>query len=85
MTSDSGGRGSSGDRRRDNDARSARGYACILSREPRPAQRGGNCEKSLTETAAVVTHCVFILPLGGSSGRNKQNKEYRGQLSVCIK
>ena len=69
--SDSGGGGSSADRRRDKDARSTRSYTRILSRESRPAQRGGNCEKSLTETAAIVTHCVILLPFGGSSRRNK--------------
>ena len=68
--SDLGG-GSSADRRRDKDARSTRSYTRILSRESYPAQRGGNCEKSLTETAAVVTHCMILLPFGGSSGRNK--------------
>ena len=26
----------------------------------RPAQRGGNCDKSLTETAAVERHCVIL-------------------------
>ena len=84
MTSDSEGRGgSSGDRRRDRDARSARSYTCILSREPHPAQRGRNCEKLLTEIAAVVTHCVFLLPLGVSSRRNKEDESI-GQLSVYI-
>ena len=59
--------------RRDINANDARGYTCILSRGPRPAQRGGYCEKSLTEAAGVVTHCVFHLPLGGSSRRNKED------------
>ena len=82
MTSNSGGGGLSGDRRRDKDARSARSYTCILPREPRPAQRGRNCEKSLTETAAVVTNFVFLLPLGGSLRRNKQDKKYRSALGL---
>ena len=83
MTSDSGRGGSSGIRRRDRDARSAGSYTCILSRKPRPAQRGRNCEKSLTETAAVVTHCVFLLPPAGSSRRHKEDESI-GQLSVYI-
>ena len=74
MTSDSGWGSSSGIRRRDRYARSARSYTCILSRKPRPAQRGRNCEKSLTETAAVVTHCVFLFPPAGSSRRNKEDE-----------
>ena len=74
MTSDSGRGDSIGIRRRDRDARSARSYTCILSQKPRPAQRGRNCEKSLTETAAVVTHCVFLLPPVGSSRRHKENE-----------
>ena len=76
-------RGSFGFRRRDRDARSARGYTCMLSQKPRPAQRGRNCKKSLTETAAVVTHCVFLLPPVGSSRRHKE-QESIGQLSVYI-
>ena len=82
MTSDLGRGGSSGIRRRDRDARSARSYTCTLSREPRPAQRGRNCEKSLTETAAVVTHSVFLLPLGGSSRWNNQDNEYGSALCL---
>ena len=82
MMSHSWGGGLSGDRRRDRDTRSARSYTCILPREPRPAQRGRGCKKSLTETAAVVTHCVFLLPLGGSSRRNKQDKGYRSALGL---
>ena len=82
MTGDSGRGGSSGIRRRDRDARSARSYTSILSREPRPAQHGRNCDKSLTETAAIVTHCMFLLPLGGLSRRNKQDKEYRSALGL---
>ena len=82
MMSDSG-RGSSGIRRRDRDARSARSYICILSQKPRPVQRGRNCEKSLTETTAVVTHCVFLLPPVGSSRRHKEDESI-GQLSVYI-
>ena len=78
----SGGGGSSQDRRRDKDARSARDYTFILSREPRPVNPGGYCEKSLTETAAIVMHCVFLLPLGGSSRWNKQNKECRSVLGL---
>ena len=70
------------DRRRDKDARSPRGITCILSREPHPAQRGGYCEKLLTETAAVITHCAFLLPLGGSSRQKKQDKEYRSALGL---
>ena len=66
-----GGGGSLADRRRDIDPRSTRSYTRILSRESSPAQREGNCEKSSTETAAVVTHCVILLPFGGSSRRNK--------------
>ena len=76
------GGGSSRDRRRDRDARSACSYTCILFREPCLAQRGGYCKKSLTETAAVVTHCVFLLPLGGSSRRNMQGEEYRSALGL---
>ena len=79
MTSDSGRGGSSGIRRRDRHARSARSYTCILSQKPRPAQHGRNCEKSLTETAAVVTHCVFLLPPVGSSRRHKEDESI-GQL-----
>ena len=82
MTSDSG-RGSSGIRRRDRDARSARSYTYILSQKPRLVQRGRNCEKSLTETAAVVTHCVFLLPPVGSSRRHKEDESI-AQLSVYI-
>ena len=62
---------SSADRRRDKDARSTSSYTRILSRKSRPAQRGGNSEQSLTETAAVVTHRVILLQFGGSSRRNK--------------
>ena len=76
------GGGGFGNRRRDNDPRSARSCTCILSREPRLAQCGKNCEKSLTETVAVVTHCVFLLPFGGSSRRDKQDKEYRSALGL---
>ena len=82
MTSDLGRGGSSGIRRRNRDARSARSFTCILSREPHPAQRGRNCEKSLTETAAVVMHGVFLRPLRGSSRRDKQDKEYRSALGL---
>ena len=79
--------GSSADRRRDKDARSTRSYTHILSRQSRPAQRGGNCEKSLTETAAIVTHCVILLPFGGSEGPRGEISKTRsiGQLSVWIK
>ena len=38
-------------------------HAVILVFYPvsaRPAQRGGNCDKSLTATAAVETHCVIL-------------------------
>ena len=83
MTSDSGQGGSSEIWRRDRDARSARSYTCIISQKPRPAQRGRNCEKSLTETAAVVMHCVFLLPPVGSSRRHKEDESI-GQLSVYI-
>ena len=83
MTSDSGRGGSSGIRRRDRDARSARSYTCILSRKLRPAQRGRNCEKSLTETAALVTYCVFLLPPAGSLRRSKEDESI-GQLSFYI-
>ena len=83
MTSDSGRGGSSGIWRRERDARSARSYTCILFRKPRPAQRGKNCEKSLTETAAVVTQCVFLLPPAGSSRQHKEDESI-GQLSVYI-
>ena len=83
MTSDSGRGGSSGIRGRDRDARSERKYTCILSQKPRPAQRGRNCEKSLTETAAVVTYCVLFLPPVGSSRRHKEDESI-GQLSVYI-
>ena len=83
MTSDSGRGGSSGIRRKDRDARSARSYTCILSQNLRPAQRGRNCEESLTETAAVVTYCVFLLPPVGSSRRHKEDESI-GQLSVYI-
>ena len=83
MTSDSGWGGSSRIWGRDRDARSARSYTCILSQKPRPAQRGRNCEKSLAETAAVVTHCVFLLPPVGSSRRHKEDGS-TGQFSVFI-
>ena len=82
MTSDSG-RGFVRKSGRDRDARSARSYFCILFQKPRPAQRGRNCEKSLTETAALVTHCVFLLPSVGSSRRHKEDESI-GQLSVYI-
>ena len=83
MTSDSGG-GLSGDGRRDKGARSARIYTYILSRESHPAQRGGYREKSLTETAAVATHCVF-LPRRSEGSRSGISKARSiGQLSVCI-
>ena len=49
---DSGGGGSSADRWRDKDARSTRSYTGILTRKSRRAQRGGNCEKSLTGNAS---------------------------------
>ena len=55
----------------------------FISRKPRPAQRGRDCEKSLNETAAVVTHCVFLLPPAGSSRRHKEDESI-GQLSVYI-
>ena len=83
MTSDSGRGGSSGIRWRDRDARSARSCTCILSQKPRPAQRGRNCEKSLTETAAVVIHCMFLLPPVGSSWQHKEDESI-GQLSVYM-
>ena len=76
------GGGVAGDRRRDKDARFARNCTRILFREPRPAQCGGNYEKPLTKIAAVVTHCVFLLPLGRSSRRNKQDKEYRSVFGL---
>ena len=82
MMSDFGRGGSSGVRRRNSDAKSARSFTCILSWEPHPAQRGRNCEKSLTKTAAVVTHGVFLRPLRGSSRRYKQDKEYRSALGL---
>ena len=82
MTSGSG-RGGFGFRRLDRDARSARNYTCILSQKPRPAQRGGNGGNSLTETAAVVTHCVFLLPPVGSSRRHKGDESI-DQLSIYI-
>ena len=82
MTSDSGW-GSSGIRRRARDARSARSYTFILSRKPRPAQPGRNCEKWLTEIAAVVTHCVFLIPPAESSRQHKEDESI-GQLSVYI-
>ena len=53
-------------------------------RKPRPAQGGRDCEKSLTETAAVATHCVLLFPPAGSSRRHKEDESI-GQLSVCIK
>ena len=56
----------------------------FLSRKPRPAQGGRDCEKLLTETAAVATHCVFLLTPAGSSRRHKEDESI-GQLSVCIK
>ena len=83
MTSNSGRGGSSGTRGQDRDARSARSYTCILSLKPRAAQRGRNCEKLLTETATVVTHCVFLLSPVGSSRRHKEDESI-GQLSVYI-
>ena len=82
MTSDSERGDPSGIRRRDRDPRSARNYNCVISREPRPAQHGRNCEKLLTETADVVTHCVFLFQLGGSSRRNKQDTDYRSTLGL---
>ena len=83
MTSDSRGRARPENRRRDKHARNARGYTCILSREPRPVSRGGYCEKSLTKASTEVTHCVILLPLGGSSRRNKGDESI-GQLSAYI-
>ena len=83
MTSDSGRGGSSGIRERDRDARSARSYTFILFQKPRPAQRRRKCDKSLTETAALVTHCVFLLPPVGSARRHKEDESI-GQLSVYI-
>ena len=82
MTGDSGRGGSSRIRRRDRDVRSARSYTSILSREPRPAQHERSCDKSLTETAAVVTHCMFLLPPAGLSRRNKQDKGYKSALGL---
>ena len=92
MTSDSGG-DSSGDWRPDKrpDTRTRLSIlfaicvtinTCILSREPRPAQRGGYYEKSLIKIAAVLPHCVFLLPLEGSSRRKKQDEGYRSALGL---
>ena len=83
MTSDSGREGSSGIR---GETETQDRRAVILAfffQKPRPAQRGRNCEKSLTKTAAVVTHCVFLLPSVGSSRRHKEDESI-GQLSVYI-
>ena len=76
--------GWSADRRRDKDARSTRSYTRILSRKSRPAQRGGNCEQSLTETAAVVMYRMILLPFGGSRGGMSKTRSI-GQLSVWMK
>ena len=67
MTSDSGREGSSGVRGeiKTRDPRAV--ILAFFSQKSRPAQRGRNCEKLLTETAAVVTHCVLFLPPVGSS------------------
>ena len=83
-TSDSGREGSSGIRG-EIETRDPRAVilAFFSPQKPRPAQRGRNCEKSLTETAAVVTHCVFLLPPVRSS-RPHEEDESIGQLSVYI-
>ena len=93
MTSDSGGGDSSGDRRPDKRpdthtrlsilfAICVTMHTCILSRERRPAQLGGYCEKSLIKIVAVLPHCVFLLPLEGSSWRKKQDEEYRSAVGL---
>ena len=84
MTSDSGGGGCPEIGGDINDPRSARGYTCILSRESRPAQRERNCEKLLTETAAVITHCVSSSRWEGPHGGISKTRSI-GQLSVCLK
>ena len=85
MTSESGREGSSGIRGEieTRDPRAVILAFYFFSQKPRPAQRGGNGGESLTETAAVVTHCVFLLPPVGSSRRHKEDESI-GQLSVYI-
>ena len=83
MTSASGREGSSGIRE-EIKTRDPRAVILVFcSQKPRPAQRGRNCEKSLTETAAVATHCVLLLPPVGSSRRHKEDESI-GQPSVYI-
>ena len=83
MTSDSGREGSSAiwGEIETRDPRAV--ILAFFPQKPRPAQRGRNCEKSLTETAAVVTHCEFLLPPVGSSRRHKEDESI-GQVSVYI-
>ena len=81
MTSDSGRWFSSGIRG-EIETRDPRAVILALSQKLRPAQRGRNREKAPTETAAVVTHFVFLLPLGGSSRRDKQGEGYRSALGL---
>ena len=82
MTSDSG-RWFSSEIRGEIETRDPRAVILALSQKLRPAQRGRNREKAPTETAAVVTHCVFLLPLGGPRGGISKARGL-GQLSVCI-
>ena len=82
MTSDSG-RGGCPEFRSEIETRDLRAVIlAFLSLKPRQDQRGRNCEQSLAKTAAVGTHCVFVLPLEGSLRRNKQDKEYRSALGL---
>ena len=84
MTSDSG-RGGCPELRSEIETRDPRAVVlAFLSLKPRPAQGGRDCEKSLTETAAVATHCVLLLPPAGSSRRHKEDESI-GQPSICIK
>ena len=83
MTSDSGREGSSGIRGEIETQDTRAVILAFFSQKPRPAQRGRNCEKSLTETAAVVTHCVFLLPPAGSLQRHEEDESI-GQLSVYV-
>ena len=68
MTSDSG-RGGCPELRSEIETRDPRAVIfAFLSLKPRPAQGGRDCEKSLTETAAVATHCVLLPPPQGPRG-----------------
>ena len=62
------------------EVRYIRGSTYLSSREPRPVQRRGYYEKSLTVATIVVAYRVFSFPLGGSSQRNKEDEEYQSTI-----